>query len=193
MPRHKEFDREEVVLKAMMVFWNKGYEASSMQDLVDRMKINRFSLYETFKSKHELFLEALQAYYENVAIPFFHRLKDSTEGLKSIDSILMELVSGIKSGQSSNGCLMCNTIAELGARKDKRTTIILEKSLKAIEGCFYEALSRARQLGEVSKSVNASEYAKVLVGYTTGLLIVAKVLSEKELRKSVKATIAAIK
>jgi len=193
MPRHKEFDREEVVLKAMMVFWNKGYEASSMQDLVDRMKINRFSLYETFKSKHELFLEALQAYYENVAIPFFHRLKDSTEGLKAIESILMELVSGIKSGQSSNGCLMCNTIAELGARKDKRTTIILEKSLKAIEGCFYEALSRARQLGEISKSVNASEYAKVLVGYTTGLLIVAKVLSEKEMRKSVKAAIGAIK
>lgn len=193
MPRHKEFDREEVVLKAMMVFWNKGYEASSMQDLVDRMKINRFSLYETFKSKHELFLEALQAYYENVAIPFFHRLKDSTEGLKTIESILMELVSRIKSGQSSNGCLMCNTIAELGARKDKRTTIILEKSLKAIEGCFYEALSRARQLGEISKSVNASEYAKVLVGYTTGLLIVAKVLSEKELRKSVKAAIEAIK
>ncbi len=193
MPRHKEFDREEVVLKAMMVFWNKGYEASSMQDLVDRMKINRFSLYETFKSKHELFLEALQAYYENVAIPFFHRLKDSTEGLKAIESILMELVSGIKSGQSSNGCLMCNTIAELGARKDKRTTIILEKSLKAIEGCFYEALSRARQLGEISKSVNASEYAKVLVGYTTGLLIVAKVFSEKEMRKSVKAAIGAIK
>ncbi len=193
MPRHKEFDREEVVLKAMMVFWNKGYEASSMQDLVDRMKINRFSLYETFKSKHELFLEALQAYYENVAIPFFHRLKDSTEGLKAIESILMELVSRIKSGQSSNGCLMCNTIAELGSRKDKRTTIILETYLKAIEGCFYEALSRARQLGEISKSVNASEYAKVLVGYTTGLLIVAKVLSEKELRKSVKAAIEAIK
>ncbi len=193
MPRHKEFDREEVVLNAMMVFWNKGYEASSMQDLVDRMKINRFSLYETFKSKHELFLEALQAYYENVAIPFFHRLKDSTKGLKAIESILMELVSRIKSGQSSNGCLMCNTIAELGARKDKRTTIILEKSLKAIEGCFYEALSRARQLGEISKSVNASEYAKVLMGYTTGLLVVAKVLSDKEMRKSVKAAIRAIK
>ena len=71
MPRHKEFDREEVLLKAMMVFRDKGYEATSMQDLVDHMKINRFSLYETFKSKHELFLEALQAYYENVAIPFF--------------------------------------------------------------------------------------------------------------------------
>ena len=105
----------------------------------------------------------------------------------------MEFVSRIKSGQSSNGCLMCNTLAELGARKDKRTTIILETYLKAIEGAFYEALSRARQLGEISKSVDANEYARVLVGYTTGLLSVAKVLSEKETRKSVKAAIGAIK
>ena len=193
MPRRKEFDREEVLLKAMRVFRDKGYEATSMQDLVDHMKINRFSLYETFKSKHELFLEALQAFSENVAIPFYNRLKDSNEGLKVIETTLMELVSRIKSGQSSNGCLMCNTIAELGAKKDKRTTIILDTHLKTVEGNFYAALSRAKELGEISKDVDAREYAKLLVAYMTGLLSIAKILSEKEMRKSVKATIAALK
>ncbi len=193
MPRRKEFDREEVLLKAMRVFRDKGYEATSMQDLVDHMKINRFSLYETFKSKHELFLEALQAFSENVAIPFYNRLKDSNEGLKVIETTLMELVSRIKSGQSSNGCLMCNTIAELGAKKDKRTTIILDTHLKTVEGNFYAALSRAKELGEISEDVDAREYAKLLVTYTTGLLSIAKILSEKEMRKSVKATIAALK
>ena len=193
MPRRKEFDREEVLLKAMMVFRDKGYEATSMQDLVDHMKINRFSLYETFKSKHELFLEALQAFSENVAIPFYNRLKDSNEGLKVIETTLMELVSRIKSGQSSNGCLMCNTIAELGAKKDKRTTIILDTHLKTLEGNFYAALSRAKELREISEDVDAREYAKLLVTYTTGLLSIAKILSEKEMRKSVKATIAALK
>jgi len=193
MPRRKEFDREEVLLKAMRVFRDKGYEATSMQDLVDHMKINRFSLYETFKSKHELFLEALQAFSENVAIPFYNRLKDSNEGLKVIETTLMELVSRIKSGQSSNGCLMCNTIAELGAKKDKRTTIILDTHLKTLEGNFYAALSRAKELREISEDVDAREYAKLLVTYTTGLLSIAKILSEKEMRKSVKATIAALK
>ncbi len=193
MPRRKEFDREEVLLKAMRVFRDKGYEATSMQDLVDHMKINRFSLYETFKSKHELFLEALQAFSENVAIPFLNRLKDSNEGLKVIETTLMELVSRIKSGQSSNGCLMCNTIAELGAKKDKRTTIILDTHLKTVEGNFYAALSRAKELREISEDVDAREYAKLLVTYTTGLLSIAKILSEKEMRKSVKATIAALK
>ena len=193
MPRRKEFDREEVLLKAMRVFRDKGYEATSMQDLVDHMKVNRFSLYETFKSKHQLFLEALQAFSKNVSIPFFNRLKDSNEGLKVIETTLMQLVSRIKSGQSSNGCLMCNTIAELGAKKDKRTTIILDTHLKTLEGNFYAALSRAKELGEISEDVDARDYAKLLVAYTTGLLSIAKVLSQKEMRKSVKATIAALK
>ena len=193
MPRRKEFDREEVLLKAMRVFRDKGYEATSMQDLVDHMKVNRFSLYETFKSKHELFLEALQAFSKNVSIPFFNRLKDSNEGLKVIETTLMQLVSRIKSGQSSNGCLMCNTIAELGAKKDKRTTIILDTHLKTLEGNFYAALSRAKELGEISEDVDARDYAKLLVAYTTGLLSIAKIRTEKEMRKSVKATIAALK
>ncbi len=193
MPRFKEFDREDVLLKAMMVFRDKGYEATSVQDLVGRMEINRFSLYETFKSKHDLFVEALQAYYENVAIPFFNRLKDSKEGLKVIESSLMELVSRIKSGRSPNGCLLCNTIAELGAKQDERMTTILEGYLKTLEGNFYAAVLRAKELGEISESADAREYAKVLVGYSTGLLSLAKVLSDGEMRKSVKATIAALK
>jgi TetR/AcrR family transcriptional repressor of nem operon len=193
MPRQKEFDREEVLHKAMIAFRDKGYEATSMQDLVDSMEINRFSLYETFTNKHELFVETLQAYYENVIIPFFSRLEDSKKGLKVIESILMELVSRIKSGVSSNGCLMCNTIAELGAKEDERITAVLEKHLKTQEGYYHAALLRAKELGEIPESVDAREHAKILVGYTTGLLNMAKVLSEKELRKSVKAAVAAIK
>jgi len=193
MSRSKEFDREEVLNKAMMVFRDKGYEATSMQDLVTRMGINRFSLYETFKSKHELFVEALQAYYENVAVPFFGKLKDSNRGLQVIETTLMELVSRIKRGQSSNGCLLCNTIAELGAKKDKQTTAILDRYLKNVESDFHAALLRAKALGEISEDVDARAHAKVLVGYSTGLLSLAKVLSENEMRKSVKATIAALK
>jgi TetR/AcrR family transcriptional regulator, transcriptional repressor for nem operon len=193
MPRYKEFDREDVLLKAMMVFRDKGYEATSVQDLVKRMEINRFSLYETFKSKHDLFVEALQAYYEAVAIPFFNKLKDSKEGLKVIESSLMELVSRIRSGRSPNGCLLCNTMAELGTRQDERMTAILEGYLKTLEGNFYAAVLRAKELGEISEGADARSYAKVLVGYSTGLLSLAKVLGEGEMRKSVKAAIAALK
>lgn len=193
MPRPKEFDREEVLNRAMIAFRDKGYEATSMQELVDRMAINRFSLYGTFTSKHELFVEALQAYLENVGIPFFSRLEDSGQGLEIIESVLMELVTRVKGGESPNGCLLCNTIAELGSSADERIKKVLETYLKKQEEYFHAALSRAKELGEISEEVDARGHAKLLVGYTTGILGTAKVLSEKEMRKSVKATVAAIR
>ena len=54
MSRHKEFDREDVLEKAMQVFWSQGYECTSVQDLVDAMGINRGSIYATFGDKHGL-------------------------------------------------------------------------------------------------------------------------------------------
>jgi len=193
MARPKKFDREKVLLDAMMLFRDQGYEATSIQDLVDRMGINRFSLYATFTSKHDLFVEALQTYYDQVAIPFFDRLKDSGEGLTIIESVLLELVSRIKRGVSSNGCLLCNSIAELGARADARTTGILAAYLKRVEADFRAAIERARELGEVPRAVDATREAKVLVAYSTGLLSIAKVLSERDLRQSVRATVGAIR
>ncbi len=193
MPRRKEFDREEVLMKAMMVFRDKGYEATSMEELVRRMGINRFSLYQTFKSKHDLFVQALQAYYENVALPFFAKLRDSDQGLRVLETTLMKMVSRIKTGQSPNGCLLCNTMAELGAKKDKRTAAILARYLNRVENDFHAALVRAKALREVSVDVNARERAKVLVAYSTGLLSLAKVLNEREMRASVRATMAALR
>jgi TetR/AcrR family transcriptional repressor of nem operon len=193
MPRRKEFDRDEVLMKAMIVFRDKGYEATSMQDLVRRMGINRFSLYQTFKSKHELFVQALHAYYENVAIPFFARLRNSDQGLRVVETTLMKMVSRIRTGESPNGCLLCNTMAELGAKKDRRTAPILARYLIRIEDDFHTALVRAKALGEIPTDVDTRERAKVLVAYSTGLLSLAKVLNEREIRASVRATMAALR
>jgi len=193
MPRRKEFDRDEVLVKAMMVFRDKGYEATSMEDLVQRMGINRFSLYQTFKSKHDLFVQALHAYYENVAIPFFARLRESDQGLRVVETTLMKMVSRTKSGESPNGCLLCNTMAELGAKKDKRTAPILARYLNRVENDFHAALVRAKALKEISVDVNPRDQAKCLGVNSTGLLSLAKVLNEREMRASVQATIAALR
>ena len=64
MTRQKEFDRDEVLHRAMEVFWTRGYEGASIQDLVKHMGINRQSIYDTFGDKHTLFLQALDRYRE---------------------------------------------------------------------------------------------------------------------------------
>lgn len=193
MPRQKEFDREAVLLDAMYLFRDQGYAATSIQDLVDRMGINRFSLYSTFTSKHELFVASLEAYYTHVAIPFFDRLKDSGEGLAVIESVLLELVTRVTRGVSSNGCLLCNSIAEIGAEADARTERILATYLKRVETAFRAALERAKALGEVDADLDTGRHAKVLVAYSTGLLSVSKVLAERDMRQSVKAVVEALR
>ena len=62
MARHKEFDRDEALQRAMEVFWSRGYEAASVGELVKQMGINRQSLYDTFGDKHALYLQALDRY-----------------------------------------------------------------------------------------------------------------------------------
>jgi TetR/AcrR family transcriptional repressor of nem operon len=192
MPRQKEFDPAKVLEDAMLLFRDQGYDATSVQDLVDRTGINRFSLYATFNSKQDLFEAALGAYYNQVAIPFFDRLATSNEGLAIIEEVLLELVSRIKCGVSSNGCLICNSIAELGARPGPGTVRVYQKYFDLVEVKFYAAILRARELGEVPEDIDARGHAKRLVTYSTGLLIAAKVQTEEDLRQSVKATVRAI-
>src|SRR5690348_5749857 len=62
MGRTKEFDRDQVLRKAMTVFWKKGYEATSIPDLLEAMGLSRSSLYETFQDKQSLYYEAIQHY-----------------------------------------------------------------------------------------------------------------------------------
>ena len=66
MARTKEFDRIEVLDRATDLFWEKGYESTSMQDLVETMGIGRASLYDTFGSKQELFAEVLERYADRL-------------------------------------------------------------------------------------------------------------------------------
>ena len=67
MARSKEFDVDEVLLKAMHLFWDQGYENTSMQDLVKGMGIHKRSLYDTFGDKHTLFMKVLDRYAGSLA------------------------------------------------------------------------------------------------------------------------------
>jgi TetR/AcrR family transcriptional repressor of nem operon len=85
MARHKAFDQEDVLDKAVAVFWAKGYEATSMQDLVDAMGIQRGSLYATFGSKQQLFLQSLERYGKVVVKQFLDILQSKPSGVESIE------------------------------------------------------------------------------------------------------------
>jgi TetR/AcrR family transcriptional regulator, transcriptional repressor for nem operon len=88
MPREKDFDQNEVVRKCTLLFSKNGYSATGIQEIVDATKINRSSLYATFKGKDELFLSCLdKAAKDEIAL--LTGLQKKSEGLKFLDGYLL--------------------------------------------------------------------------------------------------------
>src|SRR6266852_1410049 len=99
MARPKEFDRDQALQKAMEVFWSRGYEAASIQDLVKHMGINRQSLYDTFGDKHALYLQALDRYREVEG----RKLLELLERPGSVKKSLRQLFEGVVEGALCDG------------------------------------------------------------------------------------------
>src|ERR1700745_1722466 len=113
MARQKEFDRDEVLHKAMEVFWARGYERASIQDLVKHMEVNRQSIYDTFGDKHSLFLQSLDRYREIESRKVFAVLERPGSVKKNLRQLFEEVISRAVSGEGRRGCFVGNSMSEL--------------------------------------------------------------------------------
>lgn len=124
MPRHKEFDYDDKLMIARNLFWEKGYNATSLNDLIDAMKINRSSLYLTYGSKHELFLKCLKNYIQDKEKEYQKSVEKGETPLKSVANLVRAITLTVL--QDSKTCLSANSTFEL-ARTDIEVKKILEK------------------------------------------------------------------
>ena len=173
MPRPKEFDPEQALDKAMRLFWRKGYEATSVQDLVEAMGINRFSLYDTFGGKHQLYLAALRRYDEKMVGEKLRALEHSEEGLPAIRRYFDEWIDCAQTRGGSPGCLMTNSAVE-STLHDKAAAAIIRANLERTEDAFYKALVRAQKKGEITKSLSPRDTARYLTSNAMGFGVLAK-------------------
>lgn len=118
MARKKQYIEEEVVDKAMQLFWRNGYENTSMQMLEKAMGINKFSIYSSFESKHGLFLESLKQYKAKVSVTL-EKLKNGTEGIEDIKQFFYDSVSSNFKSDHIKGCLVTNTYNEFYETEDE--------------------------------------------------------------------------
>src|SRR3989454_1175824 len=116
MARQKEFDHDEVLHRAMEVFWTRGYEGASIQDLVKHMGINRQSIYDTFGDKHSLFLEALDRYREIQSRKVFEVLERPGSMKRNLRQLFEEAVARSLSAEGRRGCFVGNSMSELAGR-----------------------------------------------------------------------------
>jgi len=148
MGRVKEFDREVVLERAMNFFWEHGYRAASMKELLQAMEIGRQSLYDTFGDKHRLFLSSLNLYYESAMGSVVSNLSDPQGGLSAIEDYF-EMMCHNMCAQPCRSCLVINTANEL-APHDPEVAAIINPFINNLQGAFETALKIAHRKGEVS-------------------------------------------
>jgi TetR/AcrR family transcriptional repressor of nem operon len=172
MARTREFDKDQALDAAMNLFWERGYEATSIQDLVDATGVQRQSLYDTFGSKHELFLQSLMRYQALAG----HHLSDLTKihprgGLPLIRAIFESCAS--QTVCDSRGCFAANCAAELGS-SDPAVAERVRIGRDGMEEVFKRCLLQANAVRELKNSSSVSALAQFLVNAFFGLRLLAK-------------------
>jgi TetR/AcrR family transcriptional regulator, transcriptional repressor for nem operon len=178
MARHKEFDRDQALRKAMEVFWSRGYEAASIEDLVKHMGINRQSLYDTFGHKHALYLKALDRYCEVEGRRMFDLLEQPGSVKKNLRRLFEGVVEGCLDGER-RGCFVGNAMSELAGRC-KETAARTCSNMVAAEEAFYRALQRGKKEGELTGVRDLRAIARFLYSSLQGLVLIAKATQERK-------------
>lgn len=187
MARTKAFDRDAALAKAMYAFWRCGYEATSMQDLVDAMGINRQSLYDTFGDKHELYLEALEFYRCGEGMTFLAPLHETKPLRQRLEKMFELIIEESVNDPDRKGCLIANATLEL-ANKDKAVHNFVEKNFENSVKNFEQVLAAAKAKGELSATKNIKALAVFIVNTIGGLRVTAKASADKGVLKSIVKT-----
>jgi len=179
MPRTIEFDRGEVLLKAMLLFNEKGYAACSVQNLLDATGLNRGSLYASFGDKHTLYLETLDL-YERLFIREFEKFLLTGESpIHNIRTFFDIAFLGLSDEQLRAGCFFVNTIVEM-TDIDQDLVNTAGFKLDRLEAALENALRRAQKLGELSNDKDPVALSRFLGSTIKGLRITCKQTQDKE-------------
>lgn len=171
MARPKEFDRDAVLDRAVELFWTRGYEATSIGDLVEHLGIGRQSLYDTFGDKHALYVTALDRYRERGNSIITGALAKPGPLRRQVRDLLRSIIDAtVETGRS---CMLLNAAAERCPRDaDVRDRFCA--SAEQIEEAFVRRFQRAKEDGELDKSRECRPLARYFVTQIFGLQLAAR-------------------
>ena len=183
---HKQFDRDEVLDRAMQLFWSQGFEATGLTQLLEVMGIGRQSLYNTFVDKHGLYKECLRRYFEMRLQAGRTVLEGEGSPLGNIEN-LFEAMMDHTEQSSFCGCFIGNSLAEFG-ESDEEISRILAQFFEQVRGALERTLDKARDEGEISDVRSARDLSQFLLVVMQGLALLSKVAPSRELARGVVRT-----
>lgn len=184
MARTRVFDEKEVLDKAMDLFWRKGYNATSAQDLVDNLGISRSSLYDTFGDKHSLFVKALLQYRKDKIDPVLKGAEDIVDVEAYIRSFFGSVKDEALSDNASKGCFVVNSVVEL-APVDSDIATIANAIMRDTEEALYKAIKEGQRRGVFTKRYPARSLARFVFNALNGLRVTVKFDANKKMYEDI--------
>lgn len=184
MPWDKSFDVELALEKAMNAFWMRGYEATSLQDLVNCTGVNRASLYATYGDKHELFLSALRHYDTKMRRNLLESLEAKYGPRDAIRQVFLTFLGGMSDGRSNKGCFVTNTALEL-APHDPEVGELVAHTQREIESFFLRMVKKGKASGEVTSSSKPTDISRGLLASLIGLVVLVRSRPDMALLNSI--------
>jgi TetR/AcrR family transcriptional repressor of nem operon len=184
MARPREFNEADAVRSAMLCFWQRGYEATSMRDLAASMGMSAPSLYNAFGDKEKLFTRALELYLDCNAREFVLRLESSLPPKEAIRQFFAEIVDHSIKDRERKGCFLVNSALEVAPHK-KELSAVISKQFSEIEGFFKRCIDAAQAKRTAPQGLDASDTARMLLGVLLGVRVLARSAPNRSLLESV--------
>ena len=178
MARTKDFNENEVLMKAVQIFWHKGYNGTSMQDLVDGLGISRSSLYDTYGDKHTLFIKALESYKESATGKMCNIVSNTAVAKDAIRQLLELTALELIGDNQHKGCFMTNAAIEVAPHDAEVSNMICQND-QQIEDAFYQAIKKGQDSGEISRQKDARALARFIFNTVKGIRVSAKSTTDK--------------
>lgn len=177
--RSKEFDKERVLHKAMLVFWEKGYDATSIPDLLEAMELSRSSLYETFVDKQTLYVEAIH-HYKKIRQNKRNLLVNAPSAKAGIRQYFNQHITSAFDDDFPKGCLITNATIGLDS-SDEQLRKLIRDGFEELEQSFYELLSKGQQAGEIDSKKDIKDLSYLLLNLNHSINVVSKVKTDKKI------------
>ncbi|MEL6253631.1 MAG: TetR/AcrR family transcriptional regulator [Bacteroidota bacterium] len=174
MPRTKQFDEEEILKKAMMLFWKKGFYDTSIKDLIDFLGISNASIYNTFKGgKEELFKRAFQLYRDSNLQGFKAFLESQADVRQGLRMAFAKIIHDDHVDEDCKACFVVNTSIELIPINNELHNSINQYK-EVIVGLFYNFLQKGVQSGQISEQKDLDTLANLYYTFMMGLRVDGK-------------------
>ncbi len=179
----KQFDPDKALYQAMKVFWAKGYAGSGLNELLDAMGISRKSLYDTYGSKRELYVQALELYVEQFIGRIVEILDADGSPMRNVRRAL-RFIDTSNGKPVSSGCMIGVGMGQFRSDQPEIATV-LRDHLQTLEDAWYRALERAVKAGELNPQAKPRDLARMLTATAQGLALIRRVQEAPAMSRSI--------